>query len=196
MNGMKVHWIETNSYQKYLYSLFLNFNKKLYLIIIFKLIQFVSILNKLSYYNIILNLKNLNIFKFLTLSDFTAAHYPGFKEEFEISYFVISYTSNYKCTLKFYSHKEDLILSLNDVYLNSNWLEREVWDLFGLKFIYHQDLRRILTDYGFVGHPLLKYFPLTGFMELRFDDSSDKIVKESIEMTQAYRFFLYKNPWS
>jgi NADH:ubiquinone oxidoreductase subunit C len=103
---------------------------------------------------------------------------------------------NLRYNLKHFLNKEDLILSLMDIYLNANWLEREVWDLYGVKFIYHQDLRRILTDYGFEGHPLLKLFPLTGFFELRYDDSLEKIIKESLEFTQAYRYFVFFNPWT
>lgn len=146
-------------------------------------------------YNIILNLKELNIFSFKTLNDFTAVNYPGFFKEFELHYFLLSYKLSTKCSLKYFINKEDLVLSFINVYDNSNWLEREVWDLYGVKFIYHKDLRRILTDYGFVGHPLLKMYPLTGFVELRYDDSSDKIVKEKIELTQAFRFFNFFNPW-
>jgi NADH-quinone oxidoreductase subunit C len=84
---------------------------------------------------------------------------------------------------------------LVDIYINSNWLERESWDLYGIKYIYHQDLRRILTDYGFIGHPLLKIFPLTGFVEMRYDDLLNKIIKERIELSQAFRFFYFINPW-
>ena len=91
--------------------------------------------------------------------------------------------------------KEFLVLSLSNFFFNANWLEREVWDLFGIKFICHNDLRRILTDYGFSGHPLLKFFPLMGFSELRYDDSLNKIIREQIEMTQAYRYFIYNTPW-
>jgi len=197
MNDMKVLWTDLNilKFLNYIKLLFLNFNKKFYLSIFYKTVQLSIILNKLSYYSSFLNFKNINIFKFQTLADFTAINYPGFLEEFELAYFILSYKLNFKCFLKIFENKEDLIVSLNELYANSNWLEREVWDLFGTKFIYHQDLRRILTDYGFVGHPLLKLFPLTGFIDLRYDDSFEKIVKEIIELAQAYRYFIFNNPW-
>jgi NADH-quinone oxidoreductase subunit C len=97
--------------------------------------------------------------------------------------------------LKLLIKKEDLMVSLSNLYKSVGWLEREIWDLFGIKFIYHKDLRRILTDYGFLGHPLLKQFPLIGFIELRYDDSILNIIKEAVEMSQMYRFFRFLNPW-
>jgi NADH-quinone oxidoreductase subunit C len=87
------------------------------------------------------------------------------------------------------------MISISNLYNSTAWLEREIWDLFGIKFIYHKDLRRILTDYGFLGHPLLKQFPLIGFIELRYDDSILNILKEAVEMSQMYRFFRFMNPW-
>jgi len=163
--------------------------------IIYKYTYIILLLNNLFYYNLLIDLKNSMILKFNSLTDLTALHYPDLLNELELNYLILSYKLNFRFLLKFLIKKEDLIISLNEIYLNSNWLEREVWDMFGIKFIYHRDLRRILTDYGFIGHPLLKYFPLTGFYELRFDDIYNKIIKEFIELTQAYRFFYYINPW-
>jgi NADH-quinone oxidoreductase subunit C len=97
--------------------------------------------------------------------------------------------------LKILIKKEDLMISISNLYNSTAWLEREIWDLFGIKFIYHKDLRRILTDYGFLGHPLLKQFPLIGFIELRYDDSILNILKEAVEMSQMYRLFRFMNPW-
>lgn len=147
-------------------------------------------------YNNILNFKDLLIFKYQTLSDLTAVNYTDALKSLELNYFFLSYKLNFKYNLKLYINKEDLILSIMPIYQNANWLERELWDLYGVKFIYHQDLRRILTDYGFIGHPLLKLFPLTGFFELRYDDTLEKVVKEGLELTQAYRYFIYYNPWT
>lgn len=145
-------------------------------------------------YNDILNFKDVLILKYQTLSDLTAVNYPDFFKSLELNYFFLSYKLAFKYNLKLNINKEDLILSLMSIYKNANWLERELWDLYGIKFIYHQDLRRILTDYGFIGHPLLKLFPLTGFFELRYDDTLEKVVKEGLELTQAYRYFIYYNP--
>jgi NADH-quinone oxidoreductase subunit C len=147
-------------------------------------------------YNIILNYKDLAVFRYKTLSDITAVNYPGLAKSLELNYYFWSYKLFSKYNLKYFLNKEDLVLSIMNIYSNANWLERELWDLYGIKFIYHHDLRRILTDYGFVGHPLLKLFPLTGFFELRYDDSLEKIVKEELELSQAYRFFNFFNPWT
>lgn len=147
-------------------------------------------------YNLILNLKDLITFKYQTLNDITAVNYTDLAKSLELNYFFWSYKLYSKYTLKYFLNKEALILSLMEIYSNANWLEREIWDLFGIKFIYHLDLRRILTDYGFIGHPLLKIFPLTGFSELRYDDVLEKIIKEELELTQAYRFFIFYNPWT
>ena len=122
-----------------------------------------------------------------------AAH--GFFKELELHYFFLSYRLNFNCSLKTFINKEDLIISLSNIFLNADWLERECFDFFGVKYIYHLDLRRILTDYGFMGHPFLKIFPLTGFIEIRYDDLFNRIIKEKIELSQAFRFFFFLNTW-
>jgi len=131
----------------------------------------------------------------VTLSDLIMLHDLDTKKEFELIYITLSYKLNYRFFSVLLCQRDDLIISLSNIYNNANWLEREIWDLFGLKFMYHKDLRRILTDYGFVGHPLLKLYPLMGFIELRYDDSVQKIIQEVLELSQAYRFYTYINPW-
>ncbi len=194
MNEMKVRSTDLNffNYVHELMKLFVT--KYCYNIKNYKNNIKISVIN--FNYNIILNLKDLIIFKYQTLNDLTAVNYPDLFKSLELNYFFWSYKLYSKYSLKYFLNKEDLVLSLIEIYPNSNWLEREVWDLFGIKFIYHQDLRRILTDYGFIGHPLLKLFPLTGFSELRYDDVLEKIIKEELELTQAYRFFIFFNPWT
>lgn len=193
MSDMKAHWTDLKFFN--------------YLNIIFKLFATKDCFNLKHYknhmkihlikmsYNIILNFKDVMILKYQTLNDLTAVNYPDLFKSLELNYFFISYKLNSKYTLKNFLNKEDLILSLMYIYENANWLEREIWDLYGIKFIYHKDLRRILTDYGFIGHPLLKLFPLTGFAELRYDDVLEKIIKEELELAQAYRLFIFYNPW-
>lgn len=191
---MKERWTDLN-YLNYINIIFKLFSLKY--IFNYKLNKNIIKIYAISInYNFILNFKDLLILRFKTLSDLTAVNYPDYAKSIELNYFFLSYKLNLRYNLKHFLNKEDLILSLMDIYLNANWLEREVWDLYGVKFIYHQDLRRILTDYGFVGHPLLKLFPLTGFFELRYDDSLEKIIKESLEFTQAYRYFVFFNPWT
>lgn len=194
MNGMKERWTDLNflNYMNIIFKLFgirNSFNFKLQSS---NIKMYVLNLN----YNDILNFKDVLILKYQTLSDLTAVNYPDFYKSLELNYFFLSYKLAFKYNLKLNINKEDLILSLMSIYKNANWLERELWDLYGIKFIYHQDLRRILTDYGFIGHPLLKLFPLTGFFELRYDDTLEKVVKEGIELAQAYRYFIYYNPWT
>jgi NADH:ubiquinone oxidoreductase subunit C len=88
------------------------------------------------------------------------------------------------------------IISIESIYLSSSWLEREVWDMYGVKFLLHKNLRRILTDYGFHGYPMRKEFPLTGFIEIRYDDLYQSILVEPVEITQTFRYFKFYNPWN
>lgn len=155
----------------------------------------ILVLNILFYYNFFINLKNLMVFNFKSLIDLTASHYPDLLNEFELNYCLLSYKLGLRLFSRLLAKKEDLIISLNNIFSSANWLERELWDMFGVKFIFHVDLRRILTDYGFLGHPLLKYFPLSGFYELRFDELCNKVIKELLELAQVFRIFNYINPW-
>ena len=191
MNDMKVRLIDLNYYYMYINRIY---NKFIYSIIV-KFNSLFLILNNILYINFFNSIKNSNILKMSTLSDFTVINHIDNIYDFELIYVVLSYKLNFRLILKLFCKKEDLIISLSNIYINANWLEREIWDLFGIKFIYHKDLRRILTDYGFIGHPLLKLYPLMGFTELRYDDALNKIVKDFVELSQAYRLYIYINPW-
>jgi NADH-quinone oxidoreductase subunit C len=191
MNDMKEHLIDLN----YIYLIFNKiYNKFIYFIII-KPFYILNLLNSFNYFTFFVCLKESSILKIKSLSDLTIIHYPDSIYEFELIYIMLSYNLSLRLVSIIYVKKEDLIISLSSLFDNANWLEREIWDLFGIKFIFHNDLRRILTDYGFVGHPLLKLFPLAGFLELRYDDSFNKIIKEAVEFSQSYRYFIYYNPW-
>lgn len=192
MNDMKELWIDLNYfyittwskiYIKYIYILITKFN------------NFIFLLNTYFYFILFSKIKLIEIFRIQSLSELTAINYPEYFYSFQILYIILSYKLNLRLLLKLNIIKEALVLSLSNIFLNANWLEREIWDLYGIKFICHDDLRRILTDYGFSGHPLLKFFPLMGFSELRYDDTLNKIIREQIEMTQAYRLFIYNTPW-
>lgn len=153
-------------------------------------------LNIYYYLNLFNILSSNLIVKVSTIIDLVATHYFNYKEnDFEFLYVCLNYKLNLRFFLKLLINKENLMISINKIFQSIKWLEREIWDLFGIKFIYHEDLRRILTDYGFLGHPLLKQFPLIGFVELRYDDSIFNIIKEAIEMSQLYRLLSYMNPW-
>jgi len=191
MNDMKERLIDLNYYYIYINRIY---NKFIYSIII-KYNCLFLILNYILYINLFNSIKYSNVLKMNTLSDFTVINHIDNIYDFELIYIVLSYKLNLRLIIKLFCKKEDLIISLSNIYINANWLEREIRDLFGIKFIYHKDLRRILTDYGFIGHPLLKLYPLMGFTELRYDDSLNKIVKDFIELSQAYRFYIYINPW-
>jgi len=191
MNDIEALWIE-NSYIIILFKFFLSNMYDFYLIK--KNLYF--FLDIYSYFHLFSFLNSNIIIKINSIIDIIATHYPdNYNNEFELLYVNINYKSNLRFFLKTLINKENLIVSLNNLFKSVAWLEREIWDLFGIKFMYHNDLRRILTDYGFLGHPLLKQFPLIGFIELRYDDSIFNIIKEAVEMSQMYRFFRFINPW-
>jgi NADH:ubiquinone oxidoreductase subunit C len=127
------------------------------------------------------------------LSDICVVDNLNLMQRFEINYNLLSVKHNFRYYVKTYSNLQ--IWSLTSLYESANWLEREVWDMFGIFFINHPDLRRILTDYGFEGFPLRKDFPLTGYIELRYDDEKSTIVYEPLELAQEYRLFNFTSPW-
>lgn len=192
MSDTVVHWID-NSYVMFLFKIILN---SMYDFFLVKKKNFFFFLNTFLYFYLLSILNSNMIFKINTIIDIVATHYPdNLENEFELLYVNLNYKLNLRFFLKLLIKKENLIISINNLFNSAAWLEREIWDLFGLKFIYHKDLRRILTDYGFLGHPLLKQFPLIGFIELRYDDSIFNIIKEAVELSQMYRFFRFVNPW-
>lgn len=133
---------------------------------------------------------------FNILIDLFAVDYPNRFNRFEVNYILISPIFNYRIRLKvFVPLFLETLDSAASVYNSAAWLEREVWDLYGIFFFDHSDLRRILTDYGFDGHPMRKDFPLSGFFELRYNESLKRIVSEPVEFSQLYRYFDFRNPW-
>jgi NADH:ubiquinone oxidoreductase subunit C len=117
------------------------------------------------------------------------------KYRFCISYELLSIVYNSRLRVKLFIDEISTIPSICSIFINSNWWEREVWDLFGIYFSNHPDLRKILTDYGFEGHPLRKDFPLTGYLELRYDIALKRMVSEPLELTQEFRVFSFEMPW-
>jgi len=140
-------------------------------------------------------LKNHHNCQFGSLSDLTALDVPTREYRFELIYNLLSFRYNARIRVKTYTDELTPIDSLCDVYKAANWYEREVWDMFGVYFTNHPDLRRILTDYGFEGHPLRKDFPLTGYVEHRYDDELRRIVQEPVELAQEFRKFDLATPW-
>jgi NADH dehydrogenase (ubiquinone) Fe-S protein 3 len=127
--------------------------------------------------------------EYTQISDITAVDYPTKDQRFEVVYNMLSIRHNSRLRIKTYADEATPVPSLCDLYDGANWYEREVYDLFGVFFVGHPDLRRIMTDYGFDGHPLRKDFPMTGYTEIRYDEEKKRIVVEPLEMTQAFRNF-------
>jgi len=134
-------------------------------------------------------LKNHTAAEYTQVSDITAVDYPTKDQRFEIVYNLLSVRHNSRIRVKTYADEATPVPSITSLYDGANWYEREVYDLFGVFFVNHPDLRRIMTDYGFDGHPLRKDFPLTGYTEIRFDEEKKRIVVEPLELSQAFRNF-------
>ena len=144
---------------------------------------------------VILFLKNDNNMNFKQLIDITAVDYPENERRFKLVYLLLSHEFNSRVVIDFYINENEMVSTLTSVFPASNWMEREVFDMYGIKFNDHPDLRRILTDYGFEGHPLRKDFPLTGHNEVRYSEDEKKVVYEKVKLEQNYRNFDYESPW-
>lgn len=132
---------------------------------------------------------------FEQLLDVTAVDWPERAERFEVVYNLISYKHNRRIRVKLTTDEDTPVASAVPVFSAANWFERETWDLYGVFFADHPDLRRILTDYGFEGHPLRKDFPMTGYVECRYDEDQKRVVYEPVRLTQDFRSFDFLSPW-
>ena len=144
---------------------------------------------------VVLFLKNNPSTKFRQLIDVTAVDYPNSEKRFRLVYLLLSLENNKRISIDYYIKENDLVSSITSVFPSANWMEREVFDMYGINFKDHPDLRRILTDYNFEGHPLRKDFPLTGHNEVRYNEENKKVVYESVKLEQNYRNFDYESPW-
>ena len=140
-------------------------------------------------------LKTDNACNFSTLVDLTAVDYPERPKRFEVVYHFLSMFQNHRIRLKMAIREDEIVPSITEVHPSANWFEREVFDMFGILFSGHPDLRRILTDYGFRGYPLRKDFPTTGYVELRYDEAQKRVVYEPVKLVQEYRQFDFMSPW-
>ncbi|TWT09563.1 NADH-quinone oxidoreductase subunit C [Reyranella sp. CPCC 100927] len=129
------------------------------------------------------------------LVDICGADYPERPQRFEVVYHLLSHRLNLRLRVKLSTDEDTPVPSAADVHPAASWFERETWDLYGVWFSDHPDLRRILTDYGFEGHPLRKDFPLTGFVELRYDETQKRVIYEPVKLTQEFRRFDFLSPW-
>ena len=133
--------------------------------------------------------------KFRQLIDITVVDYPEKDQRFKVVYLFLSHEFNQRIILSYLINENEIIPSLTSLFPAANWMEREVFDMYGVKIKNHPDLRRILTDYGFEGHPLRKDFPLTGHEEVRYSEDQKKVIKEPVKLEQNYRNFDYESPW-
>ncbi|GAA6181030.1 NADH-quinone oxidoreductase subunit C [Shimia sp. NS0008-38b] len=133
--------------------------------------------------------------RFSTLIDVTAVDYPARSKRFDVVYHFLSMFQNHRVRLRVSVREDEMVPSIVPVHPSANWFEREVFDMFGIIFSDHPDLRRLLTDYGFRGHPLRKDFPTTGYTEVRYDEVQKRVVYEPVQLTQDYRQFDFMSPW-
>ena len=144
---------------------------------------------------VILFLKNNIETKFKQLIDITAVDYPEKEKRFKLVYLFLSHEINSRIIVDFFVNENEIVSSLTSIFPSANWMEREVFDMYGIKFKDHPDLRRILTDYNFEGHPLRKDFPLTGHNEVRYSEDNKKVIYEPVKLEQNYRNFDFESPW-
>ena len=143
----------------------------------------------------ILYLKTNDKCKFKQLIDITAVDFPEEEKRFKIIYLLLSHENNFRIVINISIDEKTTIPSITKIFPSANWMEREVFDMYGITFLDHPDLRRILTDYGFKGYPLRKDFPLTGHTEVRYSEDKKKVVYEPVKLDQEYRNFNFESPW-
>ncbi len=134
-------------------------------------------------------------FRFQQLIDLCGADYPDRAERFDVVYHLLSLTQNLRVRIRVTTDEAQPVPTVRDVYPNADWYEREAFDMYGMTFSDHPDLRRLLTDYGFTGHPLRKDFPMTGFVEVRWDEAQKRVVYEPVKLVQEFRKFDFLSPW-
>ena len=140
-------------------------------------------------------LKSNEKLKFRQLTDIAGVDYPDEEKRFQLVYLFLSHENNNRIKLSIKFSITETIETITKIFPSANWMEREVFDMYGIKFKNHPDLRRILTDYGFKGHPLRKDFPLTGFNEVRYSEKDKKVIYEPVKLEQNYRNFDFESPW-
>ena len=143
----------------------------------------------------ILFLKTNEKCRFKQLIDITAVDYPEKEKRFKMVYLLLSHENNLRIVINANIDEKEIVPSITKIFPSANWMEREVFDMYGILFKDHPDLRRILTDYGFDGHPLRKDFPLTGHTEVRYSEEKKKVISEPVKLDQEYRDFDFESPW-
>ena len=152
-------------------------------------------INENDLIDVVLFLKTNSHTMFRQLIDITAVDYPDNDKRFKLVYLLLSHENNQRAIIDFSLNEHEVVSSLTPIFPASNWMEREVFDMYGIEFKDHPDLRRILTDYGFEGHPLRKDFPLSGHNEVRYSEDNKKVIYEPVKLEQNYREFDFESPW-
>tara|TARA_B100000029_G_scaffold32051_1_gene30657 strand:+ start:1038 stop:1643 length:606 start_codon:yes stop_codon:yes gene_type:complete len=145
--------------------------------------------------SVILYLKTNDKCRFRQLIDITAVDYPEKEKRFKLVYLLLSHENNLRILIDININEKIIVPSITKIFPSANWMEREVFDMYGINFKDHPDLRRILTDYGFEGYPLRKDFPLTGHTEVRYSEDKKKVISEPVKLEQNYRNFDFESPW-
>ena len=158
--------------------------------------EIVLLIDSKFLFDVLFFLKNHTQFQFKILTSIAGVDYPFINKRFQVVYDILSIKFNRRLRLKVIVDELSYVDSCEKIYPAANWYECEVWDMFGIFFKNHSNLRRILTDYGFEGHPLRKDFPLTGFIEMRYSENQKRVISESIEFSQEYRTFNFFSPWN
>lgn len=179
-------------------AIYLNSLKKLVPIENIKLLdnEIVLTVHPKNVYNIIYFLKNNILCQYSCLSSIAGTDYPERENRFEVAYELLSLHYNRRIRIKTFVNEITPVQSITSIFPAANWWEREIWDLLGVFFQGHPDLRRILTDYGFQGHPLRKDFPLSGYVEVSYDEKLKRVITQPLELTQEFRSFDFRSPWS
>ena len=157
--------------------------------------QILITIDKNDLIEVLLFLKTNTVTKFKQLIEVTAVDYPEKEQRFRMVYLLLSHENNSRIVIDYYIKENKIVPSITNIFPSANWMEREVFDMYGIEFKDHPDLRRILTDYNFEGHPLRKDFPLTGHNEVRYSEEHKKVIYEPVKLEQNYRNFDYESPW-
>ena len=157
--------------------------------------QILITIDKNDLIEVLLFLKTNTVTKFKQLIEVTAVDYPEKEQRFRMVYFLLSHENNSRIVIDYYIKENKIVPSITNIFPSANWMEREVFDMYGIEFKDHPDLRRILTDYNFEGYPLRKDFPLTVHNEVRYSEEDKKVIYEPVKLEQNYRNFDYESPW-
>jgi NADH-quinone oxidoreductase subunit C len=160
-----------------------------------KLGELTVVANRPAIVNVLKMLRDDPELRFTILVDLCGVDWPERAQRFDVVYHLLSLTKNQRIRVKVMTDEDTPVPSVTGVFSSAGWYEREAWDLYGIVFADNPDLRRLLTDYGFEGHPLRKDFPLTGFVEVRYDEEQKRVVYEKVKLTQDYRSFDFLSPW-